>query len=315
MDLRVMIEPQQGATYDEQAALAKACESAGISALFRSDHYLAIGDSPRARIGPSDSCVTLAGLSRETSTLRLGTMLSSATFRLPGPLAIMVAEVDQMSGGRIELGLGAGWYEAEHRAYGIPFPAGVAERRARQIEQLEIISGLWRTKEDETFSYSGRFYELTDSPGLPKPLQRPHPPLIVGGKGRRRLPEMAARYADELNASFETVENVREMFRALNKACNDFGRAEGEVVCSVALSTVVGNDTSEAERRAQSVGRELDEFRATGLGGAPSEVKERLSAYREAGATRVYLQLQDVVDLTQIEVIGEHLVPIARDLG
>ena len=199
MRLRIFTEPQQGADYETLLRVATATEELGFDAYFRSDHYLtmAAGDG---RPGPTDSWVTLAGLARETTRIRLGTLVTAATFRLPGPLAISVAEVDAMSDGRIELGLGGGWFEAEHRAYGIPFPT-LAERLQRLEEQLAIVTGLWSTPIGERFSYTGEHYELSDSPALPKPVQQP-PPVIVGGTGPRRTPRLAARFASEFNMPF-----------------------------------------------------------------------------------------------------------------
>ncbi|BBX49938.1 hypothetical protein GCM10009645_08480 [Mycolicibacterium poriferae] len=187
VDFRIFVEPQQGAGYADQLAVARTAESAGYSAFFRSDHYLAM--SGDGLPGPTDSWVTLAGLARETTTIRLGTMVTSATFRHPGPLAISVAQVDEMSGGRVEFGLGAGWFEAEHRAYAIPFPP-LGERFDRLTEQLEIITGLWGTPAGETFDYSGTHYSVAESPGLPKPAQTPHPPIILGGMGAKRTPAL-----------------------------------------------------------------------------------------------------------------------------
>src|SRR6476661_4362274 len=175
MDLRIFTEPQQGATYDQLLRMARATEDLGFDAFFRSDHYLTMGGDGLP--GPTDAWTTLAGLARETKRIRLGTLMTAATFRLPGVLAIQVAQVDQMSGGRVELGLGAGWYEEEHRAYGIPFPA---EKFARLEEQLAIITGLWRTPVGETFGYEGTHYQLADSPALPKPAQD-RVPVLIGG--------------------------------------------------------------------------------------------------------------------------------------
>ncbi len=200
MQLRIFTEPQQGASYDDLLAVAQAAERLGFDGFFRSDHYLVMGGGDGLP-GPTDAWVTLAGLARDTTRLRLGTLVTSATFRLPGPLAVSVAEVDHMSGGRVELGLGAGWYEAEHRAYAIPFPP-LGERFERLEEQLAIITGLWGTPAGERFSYTGRHYEVTDSPALPKPRQQPRPPVIVGGHGPSRTPRLAATYADEFNLAF-----------------------------------------------------------------------------------------------------------------
>ncbi|HEY9243378.1 MAG TPA: LLM class flavin-dependent oxidoreductase, partial [Streptosporangiaceae bacterium] len=173
MQLRIFTEPQQGADYGRLLAVAKAAEELGFDAFFRSDHWLKMGDVSGLP-GPTDSWLTLAGLAVQTTRIRLGTLVTSATFRLPGPLAVAVAQADEMSGGRIELGLGAGWFEAEHAAYGIPFPPA-GERFDRLEEQLAVITGLWDTPEGKTFSFGGRYYPVTDSPGLPKPVQRPHP--------------------------------------------------------------------------------------------------------------------------------------------
>src|SRR5580658_5132574 len=194
MEFRVFVEPQQGASYDAQLAVAQRAEQLGFAAFFRSDHYLAM--SGDGLPGPTDSWVTLGGIARETSTIRLGTLVTSATFRHPGPLAISVAQVDEMSGGRVEFGLGTGWFEREHTGYGIPFPP-LGERFDRLEEQFAIITGLWETEEGETFSFDGLHYRLTDSPALPKPAQRPRPPVLVGGNGARRTPRLAARFADE----------------------------------------------------------------------------------------------------------------------
>ena len=185
MQLRIFTEPQQGATYDDLLAVARRAEEAGFDAFFRSDHYLAMGGDGLP--GPTDAWVTLAGLARETSRIRLGTLMTAATFRLPGPLAISVAQVDQMSGGRVELGIGSGWFEAEHAAYGIPFPE-LGERFDRYEEQLAVVTGLWSTPSGKTFDFAGEHYRLADSPALPKPVQDGGIPILVGGRGRRRTP-------------------------------------------------------------------------------------------------------------------------------
>ena len=215
MDLRIFTEPQQGATYDDLLRVARATEECGFDAFFRSDHFLAMGVPGEP--GPTDSYVTLAGLARETSRIRLGTLVTSATFRLPGPLAVAVAQVDQMSGGRVEIGLGTGWFQPEHDAYGVPFPA-LGERFDRLAEQLEILTGLWSTPPGERYSFTGSYYTLVDSPALPKPVQRPHPPVIVGGKGKRRTPELAARFAGEFNVPFAPVDEVEAQFRRVDDA-------------------------------------------------------------------------------------------------
>ena len=308
MDLRIFTEPQQGADYDDQLRVARAAEDAGYDAFFRSDHFLAMGELS-GEPGPSDAWLTLAGLARETSTIRLGTLVTSATFRLPGPLAIGVAQVDRMSGGRVELGLGAGWFEAEHTAYGIPFP-GVAERFDRLTEQLEIITGLWRTLPGERFDHAGPHYPLTDSPALPKPVQQPAPPVIVGGTGKRRTPMLAARFAAEYNTPFTSIENATAAFDRAAEACREIGRDPAELVRSAAQPIAVGRDDDEVARRALTIGKDVADLKANGLAGTPAEVVDRLGQWRErAGITRFYLQLLDLADLDQIDLIAAEVAP------
>jgi F420-dependent oxidoreductase-like protein len=304
MDLRIMIEPQQGASYDTQLRLAQAAEELGFSGFFRSDHYLAMGAGDGLP-GPTDSWVTLAGLARETSTIRLGTMVTAATFRHPGPLAIQVAQVDQMSGGRVELGLGAGWFEAEHAAYGIPFPKA---RHARLAEQLEIVTGLFATPVGSTFSYAGRHYTLTDSPALPKPVQSPLP-VIIGGMGPQRTPELAAKHAHEFNVPFRSAVDSREQFGRVRAAVERAGRAAEYMVYSNALTTVVGKDDAEVARRAEAIGRDVAELKQSSAAGTPAEVVATLGRYAEAGATRAYLQIMDLHDLDHLELIASEVRP------
>ncbi|MHA6793404.1 LLM class F420-dependent oxidoreductase [Pseudonocardia bannensis] len=308
MDFRIFTEPQQGATYDDLLRVARATQDAGYDAFFRSDHYLAMG-AAAGEPGPTDAWVTLAALARETERIRLGTLVTSATFRLPGPLAISVANVDQMSGGRIELGLGAGWFEAEHAAYGIPFPP-LQERFDRLEEQLAIITGLWGTLPGDRFSFTGRHYSVTDSPALPKPVQQPRPPVIIGGHGKRRTPRLAARYADEFNVAFVPIDVVAAQFERVEQACKEIGRDPAELVRSVAQVVCVGRDDDEIARRALTLGREVADLRENGLAGTPAEVVDRLGTWRDrTGITRVYLQLLDLGDLDQIELIASEVLP------
>ncbi|GAA2553215.1 LLM class F420-dependent oxidoreductase [Pseudonocardia hydrocarbonoxydans] len=303
MDFRIFTEPQQGADYDDLLRVAQAAEAAGYDAFFRSDHYLAMGDAS-GEPGPTDAWLTLAGLARETSRIRLGTLVSSATFRLPGPLAVSVAQVDRMSRGRVELGLGSGWFDAEHAAYGIPFPP-LGERFDRLAEQLEIVTGLWGTLPGERYSFDGAHYTVTDSPALPKPVQQPRPPIVVGGRGKRRTPELAARFASEFNVPFSDVDVAAEQFGRVDAACRAVGRDPAELVRSVAQVVCVGRDDAEIARRALTLGREVDELRANGLTGTPAEVVDRIGTWREkAGVTRLYLQLMDLDDLDQIDLIA-----------
>jgi F420-dependent oxidoreductase-like protein len=302
MDVRVFTEPQQGASYDDLLAVAKTTERCGFDAFFRSDHFLKMG-SVSGDPGPTDAWVTLAGLARETERIRLGTLLTAATFRLPGPLAVAVAEIDHMSGGRIELGLGAGWYEEEHAAYGIPFPP-VGERFSRLEEQVEIICGLWSTPVGSTYSFEGQHYRLTNSPALPKPHQAPHPPIIIGGHGPRRTPALAARFGAELNVPFASPEVCQEMFARADAACATVGRDPETLIRSTAQVLCCGKDEAEVARRAARIGREVDELRANGLAGTPEQLVDKLARFAAVGVTRVYLQVLDLADLDHLELVA-----------
>lgn len=307
MDFRVFVEPQQGATYSDQLAVAKAAEALGYSAFFRSDHYLAM--SGDGLPGPTDSWVTLAGIARETTNIRLGTMVTSATFRHPGPLAISVAQVDEMSGGRIELGLGAGWFEAEHKAYAIPFPA-LGERFERLREQLDIITGLWTTPEGETFDYAGSHLSVVDSPALPKPVQRPHPPIIIGGGGPKRTPALAAKFAAEFNAPFMPLDGITTTYDRVRTALTDAGRAPDSLTYSAAFVVCAGRDDAQVSTRAAAIGREVDELRGNSpFAGTPGQIVDKLGPFAEAGVQRVYLQLLDMSDLDHLELIASAVVP------
>ena len=307
MDFRIFIEPQQGASYDDQLAVAKKTEECGFDAFFRSDHFLAMGDRDGLP-GPTDSWLTLAGLARETSRIRLGTLVTSATFRNPGVLAISVAQVDQMSGGRAELGLGAGWFEAEHAAYGIGFP-DTRERFDRFEEQLAVITGLWDTPAGETFDYDGEHYSVSDSPALPKPVQQPHPPIIIGGKGRNKTPRLAVRYAAEYNANFEAPEPTAGRIARVREVAEQNGRNPDSLIYSVANTACVGRDDAELKRRAAAIGRAPDDLVANGFGGTVSQVVDTLGRYAEGGATRFYLQVLDLDDLDHLDLLASEVVP------
>jgi len=309
MQLRIFTEPQQGAGYDTLLSVARAAEELGFDAFFRSDHYLSMGGPGLP--GPTDAWVTLAGLARETARIRLGTLMSPVTFRLPGPLAISVAQVDQMSGGRAELGLGTGWFDAEHTAYGIPFPP-VAERFGRLEEQLEIITGLWGTGDGSTFSFSGSYYTLSDSPALPKPAQRPRPPVLIGGAGPHRTPRLAARFADEYNIPFAAVEASAAAFTRVREACEKAGRDPASLVYSAAQTVCCGRDEAELARRAEAIGYQVDDLRRDGLAGSPAEVVDKLGRFAAAGATRAYLQVLDLHDLDHLELIAAEVAPQVR---
>ncbi|HEX8498395.1 MAG TPA: LLM class F420-dependent oxidoreductase [Actinomycetales bacterium] len=306
MDLRIFTEPQQGATYDDLLAVAVRAQDCGYSAFFRSDHYLAMGDGD-GRPGPTDAWTTLAGLARETSTIRLGTLVSSATFRHPGVLAIQVAQVDQMSGGRVELGLGTGWFEEEHTAYGIPFPP-LGERFERLDEQLSIITGLWSTPEGQTFDFAGTHYTVADSPALPKPVQQ-RVPVLVGGGGAKRTPALAARFATEFNLPFAPVDAAATQFARVRAACEAAGRDADELTYSAALVLCCGADEAQVASRAAAIGREVAELRENGAAGSPAEVVDTIGRYAEAGASRIYLQVLDLADLDHLDLVAAEVAP------
>jgi F420-dependent oxidoreductase-like protein len=310
MQLRIFTEPQQGAEYGRLLAVARAAEELGFDAFFRSDHYLKMGDGSGLP-GPTDSWVTLAGLARETVRIRLGTLMTAATFRYPGPLAIAVAQVDEMSAGRVELGLGAAWFAAEHAAYGIPFPP-VAERFDRLEEQLEIITGLWETPPGQEFSFDGSYYALAGSPALPKPAQRPRPPILVGGEGPRRTPRLAARFADEYNTAFVSPEETTAAYGRVRDACAAAGRDPASLVYSAAQTVCCGRTGAEVARRAAAIGREVAELEASGLAGSPAQIVDKLGRFASTGASRVYLQVLDLRDLDHLELIAAEVMPQVR---
>jgi F420-dependent oxidoreductase-like protein len=309
VELRIFTEPQMGATYDDLLAVARRTEDTGFDAFFRSDHYLTMGGDGLP--GPTDAWVTLAGLARETSRIRLGTLMTAGTFRLPGPLAISVAQVDQMSGGRVELGIGAGWFEAEHSAYGIPFPS-LGERFDRYEEQLAVITGLWRTPPGETFDFQGTYYQLSDSPALPKPVQDGGVPVIVGGAGKKRTPRLAARYANEFNVPFASADDNARLFAGVRDACAEAGRDPSSLVYSSALVLCVGKDETEIARRAAAIGREVAELREHGVAGTPAEAVDVLGRYADAGAQRCYLQVLDLSDLDHLDLVASEVAPQLR---
>ena len=307
MRLRIFTEPQQGASYATLRQVATTAEALGFDGFFRSDHYLKMGDGD-GQPGPTDAWATLAALAVETSRIRLGTLVTCATFRLPGPLAIAVAQVDEMSGGRVEFGLGAGWFDAEHRAYGVPFPP-LKERFDRFEEQLAIITGLWETPEGKTFSFDGRYYAVTDSPGLPKPAQRPRPPVIIGGAGRRRTPAIAARYANEFNANFVAPAEAAGLYGRVRDACRAEGRDPESMTFTVAHTVCCGKDDADLRRRAAAIGRDPEQLRTGAIAGSPAEIVDRIGQYAEAGASTVYLQVLDLGDLAHLELLAAEVLP------
>ncbi|HWL45442.1 MAG TPA: LLM class F420-dependent oxidoreductase [Ilumatobacter sp.] len=304
-DLRVFTEPQQGATYDDLLAVAQRAEQLGFGAFFRSDHYVKMG-SVSGLPGPSDAWITLAGLARDTTTIRLGTLVTAATFRHPGPLAITVAGVDQMSNGRVELGLGAGWFDTEHAAYGIPFPP-LNARFDDLTEQLAVITGLWSTPVGETFDHPGPRWPISNSPALPKPTQPGGVPILIGGKGKTRTPQLAARYASEFNLPFVDIDTFVAQKQRVAEACADIGRDPATMTWSAALIVCAGADEAEVARRAAAVGREPDELRVNGVAGTPDECAATLQRWADAGAERIYLQVLDLADLDHLDLIAEQV--------
>jgi F420-dependent oxidoreductase-like protein len=307
MQLRIFTEPQQGADYSTLLRIAKATEDLGFDAFFRSDHYLKMG-AVSGLPGPTDAWTTLAALAVQTERIRLGTLVSPVTFRPPGPLAISVAQIDQMSGGRVELGLGTGWFDDEHAAYGLPFPS-LGERFAIMEEQLAVITGLWTAPEGEPFSFAGKFYTVADSPGLPKPAQRPRPPVIIGGSGQKRTPRLAAAYADEYNAAFDAVQGTQAAFDRVRAAVERAGRAADSMIYSVAQVVCCGRDEAEIKRRAAAIGREPDELRQGGLAGTPAEIVDKIGQFAAIGAQRMYLQVLDLGDIEHLELLAAEVLP------
>lgn len=308
MELRIFVEPQQGASYRQQLAVAQLAEQLGFDAFFRSDHYLRMGAGDPLP-GPTDSWVTLGAIARETSTIRLGTLVASATFRLPGQLAVAVAQIDDMSDGRIELGLGAGWFDAEHTAYGIPFPT-LGQRFDILEEQLEIITGMWNTPLDSQYSFEGQHHTIVGSPAIPKPIQAGGPPIIMGGYGPKRTPALAAKYANEFNLPFPPLEIYRSSCDNVRAACEARGRDPESMTYSVAQVLCVGANDAEIARRAQNIGREVDELIQNGAAGSPAQVLDKIASFAEAGATRMYLQVLDMGDLDHIHLLAEEVMKV-----
>jgi F420-dependent oxidoreductase-like protein len=302
MRMRVLLEPHHGAGYDQILALARVTEEAGFDAFFRSDHYLGI-DPDDTGYRPTDSWTTLAGLATQTERIRLGTLMTASTYRHPGPLAITVATVDAMSGGRAELGIGAAWYELEHRFFGIPFPP-LGERFDRLGEQLEVITGLWGTAPGERFSYHGKHYQLQDCASIPRPARRP--PIIIGGAGPRRTPALAARFAGEFNSGMS--DGLAGRFANFRRICAQAGRDPAEVRLSTTLPVCCGETRDEAAHRAATLGEAGARMLRMGVIGAPGDVLGRLAGLRAAGADTVYFHLYDVTDLDHVRLLGREVL-------
>ena len=310
-----MIEGQEGVTWDQWRALAAACDEHGYEGLFRSDHYMSVtGQTDR---GSLDAWTTLAALAAVTSRVRLGTLVSPATFRHPSVLAKSAVTVDQVSGGRAELGIGAGWLEAEHRAYGFPF-SDMRTRMDLLAEQMEIIA---RSFAGERFSYKGEHYEIEDLDARPKPVQRPRPTVIVGGRGGPRSLALAARWADEYNTFSASVDEIRERREAFAVAWREAGRDPDAFRFSAMVAVLVGADERELSDRiarlAEWQGRQpaevLDSLRGTGVVGTVDEAAELLAELEAAGAQRVMIQHLLHDDLDAVELIGRELIPQVAD--
>ncbi len=310
MQLCVMIEGQEDVTWPQWLAIALACERHRIPGLFRSDHYMNLDGQHPERVA-TDAWTTLAALAAATTSVRLGTLVSPATFRHPSMLAKAVATADHVSGGRVELGLGAGWHEREHAAYGFPFGA-VKERIDVLEEQLQIVLGAWA---DGSFSFDGAHYRLDAIDARPKPVQRPHPPLIIGGSAGPRSARIAAAYADEYNTPFPTVENVRAYSARVGDACEAAGREP--IPFSVMTAVLVGASPSEladrAGRLAAKMGGDGDALLSDPpdgwIVGTVEEAAEQLGTLADAGVSRVMCQLLLHDDLDQIALIGDELAP------
>jgi F420-dependent oxidoreductase-like protein len=317
MDLRIFTEPQQGASHADLLAVARAARDGGFSAFFRSDHVLAMGDGTGLP-GPSESFVNLGAIAAQVPDIRLGTLVTSATFRHPSMTAIAAAQVDDISGGRMELGLGSGWFEAEHKAYGLDFGTSFGQRFDRLTEQLEIITGLWATPVGGSFDHAGAYYTLSGAPGLPKPQQTdangtPRLPIIIGGHGPRRTPALAARFADEFNVGFSDVEVSTAQLDRVRAACEAVGRDPGSMAYSVAHMVCVGADDAEFERRAAAIGRTPEQARESPFAGTVAEVTDTIAAWGRAGVQRSYLQVLDLADLEHIALIAAEILPAVRD--
>ncbi|MGI8794098.1 MAG: TIGR03560 family F420-dependent LLM class oxidoreductase [Acidimicrobiales bacterium] len=309
MQLRAFTEPQLGASFDEQLALACTAEEHGYDAFFRSDHLLTFAGEGLP--GPTESWMTLAAIGRETQRIRLGTLVTSITFRHPGMLAIAVAQADAMSGGRVELGIGAGWFEQEHKAYAVPFPP-LGTRFQQLEEQLEILTRFWTAPPGDRVAFEGSEYTVDQSPALPKPVQQPHPPIIIGGGGPSRTPRLAARYADEFNVppTGHSPEQAKEMIDRVKGACEAIDRDPNSLVYSAAMAVCCGTSEAEAAQRAARIGRPLDQLRGDAAAGTVEEVAARLRSYDEIGVSRVYLQFLDIADLDHVALVGSEVGPL-----
>ena len=313
MEVCLMIEGQEDVSWEDWRAIAAACEEHGVGTLFRSDHYLSVSD--RRERGSLDAWTTIAALAAVTSLLRLGTLVSPATFRHPAVLAKAALTADHVSGGRVELGIGAGWWEREHEAYGIPLPP-VGERMEMLEEQLELIRRHWQ---DGPFNYEGRHYRAENLDALPKPVQLPRPPIVLGAKGGPRSLRLAARFADEYNTVFATRSELAELRTRLDEACEAAERDPATLPLSLMTGWLVAADRDELRDRAARLARwrgegdDSDAFLAglpeSWIVGTVPDALEQLEALADAGVARVMAQHLLHRDLDAIELIGHEVIP------
>jgi F420-dependent oxidoreductase-like protein len=297
----IFVEPQEGLTWEQLATIARETERLGFDGFFRSDHYIAPDRALRGAPAISDAWTTLAGLAIATERVRLGTLVTPVTFRHPGTLAVQVANVDAMSGGRVELGFGAGWNAPEHAAYGIPFPG---KRFGLLTEALEVMTGLWATAPGETFSFEGEHLRLDRALGVQRPVQDAIP-LIIGGGGATRTPALTARFATEYNTGWEPDAVIAERFARVVAACEVADRDPATLGLSVALTATIGATPADADARARAIGLDPARQRTHGLHGTPAQVADRIADLAGLGAGRVYLQLLDPTDLELLELLVE----------
>jgi alkanesulfonate monooxygenase SsuD/methylene tetrahydromethanopterin reductase-like flavin-dependent oxidoreductase (luciferase family) len=309
MGLRIFTEPQLGASYDQLLAVARTAEDCGFDAFFRSDHYLKMG-SANGLPGYTDAWITLAGLACQTRSIRLGTLVSPVTFRAVGTFVVIATQIDQMSGGRVEVGVGAGWYEPEHRAYGVPFPP-VGSRYDLFEDQLAILHGVWSAPPGTTFEYTGRTCSVSLEADTLRPVQLPHPPIVMGGAGGPRSARLAAAFADEYNTSDRRVAETRRIHDAVRRACERGGRDPSTMVWSAEQVVCCGRTEADITRRAAAIRRDVAELRENGLAGTPDEVLEKLGRFAENGVDRFYLQVLDLSDLDHLRFIAEAVLPHA----
>lgn len=309
----LMLEGQEGVTWPQWLAIARTCERLGFDALLTSDHYLSVVTTEEP--GSNDAWTLLGALAASTERLRLGTMVSPVTFRLPAVLAKAATTVDRISGGRVELGMGAGWWEQEHRTHGIPFPA-TPERFEMLEEQLEIVHGLWS---EDVFSFDGRYYALEECRFLPKPVQRPHPPIVLGGKGGPRLARLVARWADGFNRVGGTPDELRASIARVSDAVDGAGRDVASVTMSFMTWVFVGRTDAEWRDRADrarrmdptagSLEEYLDDISRDCIVGTVDQAIERMNEYAAAGVQRFVLNHELFDDLDQIELLAEEIIP------